>query len=150
MPMQESQKTRVWSVGWKDALGKKMATHSSILVWETPWTEGSGRLQSMGSWYNWAIEHKCRPTWVQGSRTWRRQKGRKEEGKKEGKEGGIKERRKGMWEYRKEKGGGNAIKNLKQKGLVFWFVCLNICFDMKWKDNFRLYTFLRNCLPHCF
>ena len=25
-----------------------MATHSSILVWETPWTEEPGRLQSMG------------------------------------------------------------------------------------------------------
>ena len=26
-----------------------MATHSSILVWRIPWTEESGRLQSMGS-----------------------------------------------------------------------------------------------------
>ena len=26
-----------------------MATHSSILAWETPWTEEPGRLQSMGS-----------------------------------------------------------------------------------------------------
>ena len=26
-----------------------MATHSSILAWETPWTEETGRLQSMGS-----------------------------------------------------------------------------------------------------
>ena len=25
-----------------------MATHSSILVWEIPWTEEPGRLQSMG------------------------------------------------------------------------------------------------------
>ena len=25
-----------------------MATHSSILAWETPWTEESGRLQSVG------------------------------------------------------------------------------------------------------
>ena len=25
-----------------------MATHSSILVWETPWTEEPGGLQSMG------------------------------------------------------------------------------------------------------
>jgi len=29
--------------------GEKMATHSSILVWEIPWTEEPGRLQSMGS-----------------------------------------------------------------------------------------------------
>ena len=25
-----------------------MATHSNIHAWETPWTEGSGRLQSTG------------------------------------------------------------------------------------------------------
>ena len=28
---------------------KKMATHSSTLAWEIPWTEELGRLQSMGS-----------------------------------------------------------------------------------------------------
>ena len=28
---------------------KEMATHSSILVWEMPWTEKPGRLQSMRS-----------------------------------------------------------------------------------------------------
>ena len=27
---------------------KEMATHSSILAWRIPWTEESGRLQSMG------------------------------------------------------------------------------------------------------
>ena len=26
-----------------------MATHSNILAWEVPWTEGPGELQSMGS-----------------------------------------------------------------------------------------------------
>ena len=34
-----------------------MAPHSSTLVWKVPWTEGPGRLQSMGSLrvrYNWA------------------------------------------------------------------------------------------------
>ena len=35
--------------GWKDPLEKGMATHSSILAWEIPWTEEPGRLQSMGS-----------------------------------------------------------------------------------------------------
>ena len=30
-------------------LEKEMATHSSILAWEIPWTEETGRLQSMGS-----------------------------------------------------------------------------------------------------
>ena len=33
----------------KVPLGKEMATHSNILVWEIPWTEESGGLQSMGS-----------------------------------------------------------------------------------------------------
>ena len=33
------QETRVGFLGWEDALEKEMATHSSILVWKTPWTE---------------------------------------------------------------------------------------------------------------
>ena len=36
-------------LGQEDPLEKEKATHSSILVWETPWTEESGGLQSMGS-----------------------------------------------------------------------------------------------------
>ena len=43
------QETRVQSLGQEDPLGKEMATHSSILAWEIPWTEESGGLQSMGS-----------------------------------------------------------------------------------------------------
>ena len=43
------QETQVQSLGWEDPLEKKMATHSSTLVWEIPWTEVRGRLQSMGS-----------------------------------------------------------------------------------------------------
>ena len=31
------------------ALEKEMATHSSVLAWEIPWTEEPGGLQSMGS-----------------------------------------------------------------------------------------------------
>ena len=34
-------------LGWEDTL-EEMATHSSILAWETPWTEEPGRLQSTG------------------------------------------------------------------------------------------------------
>ena len=30
------------------SLKKEMATHSSILTWEIPWTEEPGELQSMG------------------------------------------------------------------------------------------------------
>ena len=33
----------------QDPLEKEMATHSSILAWEIPWTEEPGRLQSMES-----------------------------------------------------------------------------------------------------
>ena len=36
-------------LGQEDPLEKKMATHSSILSWKTPWTEEPGGLQSMGS-----------------------------------------------------------------------------------------------------
>ena len=32
----------------EDPLEKETQTHSSILVWETPWTEKPGGLQSMG------------------------------------------------------------------------------------------------------
>ena len=43
------QEMQVPSLGWKDPLEKEMATHSSVLAWEMPWTEEPGRLQSMGS-----------------------------------------------------------------------------------------------------
>ena len=42
------QETGVQSLGGEDPLVKEMVTHSSILAWEIPWTEESGRLQSMG------------------------------------------------------------------------------------------------------
>ena len=35
-------------LGWEDPLENGMATHSSILAWEIPWTEGPDGLQSMG------------------------------------------------------------------------------------------------------
>ena len=40
---------RVISLGQEDPLEKEMATHSSILAWEIPWTEKPAGLQSMGS-----------------------------------------------------------------------------------------------------
>ena len=43
------KETWVRFLGWEDPLEKEMATHSSILAWRIPWTEESGRLQSMGS-----------------------------------------------------------------------------------------------------
>ena len=44
--MQEIQKIKVQSLGWKDPLEE--ATHSSILAWKIPWTEEPGRPQTMG------------------------------------------------------------------------------------------------------
>ena len=43
------QETQVPSLGWKTPLEKEMAAHSSILAGKIPWTEESGRLQSMES-----------------------------------------------------------------------------------------------------
>ena len=43
------QATRIQSLGREDPLEKEMATHSSILAWKIPWTEETGKLQSMGS-----------------------------------------------------------------------------------------------------
>ena len=43
------QETWVQSLGLEDPLEKEMATHSSILAWEIPWTEEPGGLQMMGS-----------------------------------------------------------------------------------------------------
>ena len=41
--------TWVRFLGGEDPLEKEMATHSGILAWEIPWTEGPGGLQSLGS-----------------------------------------------------------------------------------------------------
>ena len=35
------------ALGWEDPLEKEMATDSSILAWEIPWTEDPDGLQSM-------------------------------------------------------------------------------------------------------
>ena len=43
------RQTQVRSLGQEDPLEKEIATYSSALAWEIPWTEESGRLQSMGS-----------------------------------------------------------------------------------------------------
>ena len=43
------QETQVLSLGLEDPLVKEMATYSSILAWEIPWTEEIVRLQFTGS-----------------------------------------------------------------------------------------------------
>ena len=43
------RETWVRSLGREDPLEKEMATHSSTIAWEIPWTEEPGGLQSTGS-----------------------------------------------------------------------------------------------------
>ena len=55
------QKARVRSLGGEDPLEKAVATHSSILAWEIPWTEEPGGLWSTGSQrvgHDWATEQQ--------------------------------------------------------------------------------------------
>ena len=42
------QEPRVRSLGREDHLEKEMATHTTILAWETPWTEEPGGLHPWG------------------------------------------------------------------------------------------------------
>ena len=58
--IQETQKTLVQPLDWKDALEKEMTTYSSILAWKIPWTEEPGGLQSKGlqrAEHDWATKH---------------------------------------------------------------------------------------------
>ena len=57
------KETRVQFLGQEDPLEEKMATHSSILTWEIPWTEEPGRLQSMGLQNSgmWPIDNNNKP-----------------------------------------------------------------------------------------
>ena len=43
----------VWSLGQEDSLEEGMATQSSILVWEIPWTEEPKGLQPIGLQKSW-------------------------------------------------------------------------------------------------
>ena len=47
--MQDTEETRVPSLGQEDPLEKEMATHSFILAWKIPRTEELGGLQSIVS-----------------------------------------------------------------------------------------------------
>ena len=47
------QETQLQFLGQEDPLEKEMATHSSILAWEIPWTEEPGELQRMGLQKSW-------------------------------------------------------------------------------------------------
>ena len=41
--------TQIQSLGQEDPLEKEVATRSSFIAWEIPWTEEPGGLQSIGS-----------------------------------------------------------------------------------------------------
>ena len=41
LPMQETQETRVQSLGWEDSLEKETAIHSGILAWKNPTDRGA-------------------------------------------------------------------------------------------------------------
>ena len=45
--MQKTEEMRIPSLDQEDPLEESTATHSGILVWRIPWTEESGRLQSI-------------------------------------------------------------------------------------------------------
>ena len=57
------QEMWVQSLGWEESLEKEMATHSSVPIWEIPWTEKPGGLQLTGSLKeldtNEVTEHAC-------------------------------------------------------------------------------------------
>ena len=61
--MQEPREMWVWSLGQEDCLEKEMATHSSILAWEIPWTEEPGlpsmRLRRAG--HGWTTKQQIPP-----------------------------------------------------------------------------------------
>ena len=65
------RETWVWSRGREDPLEKGMATHSSILAWEIPWTEEPGGLHSKGLQRvrrDWATEHN--PIYINAQLFW--------------------------------------------------------------------------------
>ena len=71
LPMQEMQKmqeTWVRCSDQEEPMEKEMATHSSILAWNVPWTLESGRLQSFGLQRDKqrTTEHACTHTLCRG------------------------------------------------------------------------------------
>ena len=52
------RQTQVWSLGWKDPLEKRMATHSSILAWRVPCAE------SLADYSPWGHKESNMTEWV--------------------------------------------------------------------------------------
>ena len=51
--MHETEEMKIQSLAGEDLWEKEMATHSTILAWEIPWTEEPGRVQSLGLPKSW-------------------------------------------------------------------------------------------------
>ena len=49
LPVKQEMQVPTRNLRLERPLEKEMATHSSTLAWEIPWTEEPGRLQSLGS-----------------------------------------------------------------------------------------------------
>ena len=49
LAMHDVQKIWVRSLVGEDPMGRRVATHSSVVAWEIPWTEEPGGLESIGS-----------------------------------------------------------------------------------------------------
>ena len=65
--MQETQDTRVRSLGREDTLEEEITTYSNIPAWKIPWTEEPGRIQSKGSQkvgHDWATKHALTTHWT--------------------------------------------------------------------------------------
>ena len=48
MQTEETLEVQVHTLGWEDALEKKMTTYSCNLAWRIPWAEEPDGLQSIG------------------------------------------------------------------------------------------------------
>jgi len=55
--VQETQETRVQSLGQEDPLEEGMATHSDILAWKIPWAEEPGGYSLWGRKESGTTEH---------------------------------------------------------------------------------------------
>ena len=60
------QGMQIQSLGWEDPLEEEMATHSSILAWEIPWTREPGGLQSTGRKESDTTDHEQDDKWGWG------------------------------------------------------------------------------------
>ena len=67
---QQMQETWVQSLGWKGPLEEKMASYSSILAWEIPWTEATV-LVGYSSWGRKRVRHNLATEQHVSTRVWR-------------------------------------------------------------------------------